>query len=160
MRRVELVLLLLGVVLVLSLAWPRHAWSPPSPYCRDGPALAGVYHTDRLHVRERCVVATGTVTRVVYEDYDGDVHLSLRPDDPDLLGRGDDSLVIEVIPQDRGVVPIPAVSARVTVVGPWVDDLEHGWREVHPAWWISAGRIVPASARELDAASRLLRDDR
>jgi hypothetical protein len=158
MRRLELVLALLVVVLAVSLAWPRHAWSPPSPYCRDGPALAGVYHTDRLHVRERCIVATGVVTRVVFEEYDGDVHVALRPDDPRLLGRGDDSIVVEVIPQDRGVVPIPAVDARVTVVGPWVDDLEHGWREVHPAWWISAGRVVPASARELEAVRALLRD--
>ena len=158
MRRLELVLGLLVIVLGVSLAWPRHAWSPPSPYCRHGPTLAGVYHTDRLRVRERCVVATGVVTRVVFEEYDGDVHVSLRPDDPRLLGDGDGSLVVEVIPQDRGVVPIPAVDTRVTVVGPWVDDLEHGWREVHPAWWISAGRLVPASARELDAVRGLLRD--
>jgi hypothetical protein len=159
MRRIELVLALLVVVLAVSLAWPRHAWSPPSPYCRDGPALAGVYHTDRLHVRERCVVTTGVVTRVIFEKYDGDVHVALRPDDPRLLGRGDDNLVVEVIPQDRAVVPIPAVDAHVTVVGPWVDDLEHGWREVHPAWWISSGRVVPASAGELEAVRTLLRDD-
>jgi hypothetical protein len=143
----------------VSLAWPRHAWSPPSPYCRDGPPLAGVYHSNRLHVRDRCVVATGVVTRVVFEKYDGDVHVSLRPDDPRLLGDGDDSLVVEVIPQDRAVVPIPAVASRVTVVGPWVDDLEHGWREVHPAWWISGGRLVPASVHELEAVRALLRDD-
>jgi hypothetical protein len=158
MRRLELVLVLLVLVLAVSLAWPRHAWSPPSPHCREGPALAGVYHADRLQVRERCVVAAGVVTRVVFEEYDGDVHVSLRPDDPRLLGKGDESLVVEVIPQDRGVVPIPAVDARVTVVGPWVDDLEHGWREVHPAWWISAGRVVPASAHELAAVRALLRD--
>jgi hypothetical protein len=63
-----------------------------------------------------------------------------------------------VIPQDRTRVPIPDQGARITVVGPWVDDLEHGWREVHPAWWISSGRIVPAAPQELDAVRGLLRD--
>jgi hypothetical protein len=158
MRRLEIVLALLALVLAAGLVWPRHAWSPPSPYCRDGPALAGVYHSDRLHVRERCVVAAGVVTRVKFEPYDGDVHLDLRPDDVRLLGKGQDDLVVEVIPQDRTRVPIPDQGARITVVGPWVDDLEHGWREVHPAWWISSGRIVPAARQELDAVRGLLRD--
>ncbi len=158
MRRLEIVLALLALVLAAGLVWPRHAWSPPSPNCRDGPALAGVYHSDRLHVRERCVVAVGVVTRVKFEPYDGDVHLDLRPDDVRLLGKGQDDLVVEVIPQDRTRVPIPDQGTRITVVGPWVDDLEHGWREVHPAWWISAGRIVPAARQELDAVQGLLRD--
>jgi hypothetical protein len=43
------------------------------------------------------------------------------------------------------------------VVGPWVDDTAHGWNEIHPAWWISAGRIQPASADELRRVDRLLR---
>jgi hypothetical protein len=160
MRRVELLLVLLAIVFVAALVWPRHAWSPPSPYCRSGSPLAGVYHEDRLHIRERCVVAAGVVTRVKFEEYDGDVHVDLRTDDKRLLAAGQEDLVVEVIPQDRALVPIPDVGARVTVVGPWVDDLEHDWREVHPAWWISSGRIVPASQAELDAERKLLRGSR
>ena len=160
MRRLEIALAAVALALAFALLWPRHAWSPPSPYCRGGPPLAGIYHSDRLHVRDRCVVAAGVVTRVKYEMYDGDVHLDLRTDDARLLANGQDALVVEVIPQDRAVVPIPDVGARVTVVGPWVDDQEHGWREIHPAWWISAGRIVPASAAELRAEQALLRDGR
>ena len=121
--------------------------------------LAGVYHSERLHVRDRCVVAAGVVTRATFEGYDGDVHLDLRPDDAKLAG-GRDALVVEVLPQDRLTVTIPEVGTRVTVVGPWVDDLEHGWREVHPAWWISSGRITPATPPELAAVERLLRDER
>ena len=160
MRRLELALAVIAITLAATLLWPRHAWSPPSPYCRGAPPLAGIYHSDRLHVRDRCVVATGLVTRVKYEQYDGDVHLDLRTDDTRLLAAGQDELVVEVIPQDRAVVAIPDVGARVTVVGPWVDDREHGWREIHPAWWISAGRIVPASEAELRAEQSLLRDGR
>jgi len=160
MRRLEIVLALVGIALVVGLVWPRHAWSPPSPYCRDGPPLAGIYHSDRLHVRDRCVVATGVVTRVKFETYDGDVHLDLRPSDERLLDAGQQDLVVEVIPQDRAVVAIPDVGANVTVVGPWVDDREHGWREIHPAWWISSGRVVPASEAELQAERTLLRDGR
>jgi hypothetical protein len=42
-------------------------------------------------------------------------------------------------------------------VGPWVDDTAHGWNEIHPAWWISAGAIEPASQNELRRVDRLLR---
>lgn len=111
-------------------------------------------------MRDRCVVAAGVVTRVKFETYDGDVHFDLRTDEPRLLDKGQDDLVVEVIPQDRSVVPIPDVGTRVTVVGPWVDDREHGWREIHPAWWISSGRVVPASDAELRAERTLLRDER
>ena len=76
-----------------------------------GPPLAGVYHSPRLEVKKRCAVASGVVTKVKFEEFDGDVHIDLRTDDGERL-------VVEVIPQDRGVVPIPDTGTRVTVVGP------------------------------------------
>jgi len=163
MRRLELALLLLVVALAVTVLVVRRGNAPPpSPYCRGGPPLAGVYHPARLHVRRRCVVATGVVTKVKFEEFDGDVHIDLRVDDRHLRSDGNGkvggALVVEIVPQDRGVVPIPDAGARVTVVGPWVDDTAHGWREIHPAWWISAGRLLPASPRELGRAESLLRD--
>ena len=128
-----------------------HRSPPPSPYCRPGPPLAGVYHSPRLDVKKRCAVASGIVTKVTFEEFDGDVHIDLRTDD-------EERLVVEVIPQDRAVVPIPDTGARVTVVGPNVWDTAHDWPEIHPAWWISSGRIVPASNRELTRVESLLRD--
>jgi hypothetical protein len=124
---------------------------PPSPHCRGGPPLAGVYHPARLRVRSRCAVAAGIVTSVKFEPYDGDVHVDLRTEH-------DDRLVVEVIPQDRALVPIPDTGMRVTVVGPQVWDSAHDWPEIHPAWWISAGRVVPASTAELARVQSLLRD--
>jgi hypothetical protein len=54
---------------------------------------------------------------------------------------------------------VPAEGARIQVVGPWVEDTQHGWNEIHPAWWVSAGSIQPASDAELRAAQRLLQLD-
>jgi hypothetical protein len=151
-RRHEVVLLIAVAALASALLWPRGNEPPPSPYCRVGTPLAGVYHPDRLRMRKRCALRAGTVTRVTFEQYDGDVHVDLETTE----GR----IVVEIIPQDRAVVPVPAEGSRVSVVGPLVDDLEHGWPEIHPAWWISSGTIRLATAGELDRAETLLRDER
>ena len=138
----------------------RRGGPPPSPYCRSEHPLAGVYHPSRLHVRSKCRVVSGVVDRVKFEEFDGDVHVDLRPDDPKLVSEGNAAvggdLVVEVIPQDRSRVPIPEVGQRVLIVGPWVDDERHGWREIHPAVWISAGTIHPATPSELAAVQKLL----
>jgi len=150
MRRA--VLLVLAVVLVPAGCSLRRTAAPPvSPYCRSGDALDGVYHPDRLHVRKRCALLTGSVESVRMEDYDGDVHIWLR--------TPDDRLVVEIIPQDRALVGVPAEGAEVTVVGPLVDDLQHGWREIHPAWLVSPSRILPANPTEMARVRALLRDD-
>ena len=152
MPRLEFALVAaIAVLAVLLLSVRPHASPPPSPHCRGGSPLAGVYHSPRLEVKKRCAVASGVVTEVKFEEYDGDVHLTMRTE-------SGESLVVEVIPQDRTVVPIPDTGARVTVVGPRVWDTAHDWSEIHPAWWISSGRIVPASTQELGRVESLLRD--
>jgi hypothetical protein len=139
------------------------AGPPPSPHCRAGSPLAGVYHPKRLRVKSRCRVATGTVEKVKPELYDGDIHVELRLDrgQEGLLSGGNSrvggTLIVEIIPWDRARVLVPAEGQRVEVVGPWVDDTAHGWNEIHPAWWISAGSIQPASADQLRRVDRLLR---
>lgn len=162
MRRILAVV----VVVVLGLVWVsslRHgAPVVESRLCRAGDPLAGVYHPARLHLLSRCLVATGVVRRVKFERFDGDVHIDLRVDRASrrLLSSGNDAvhgdLVVEVLPQDRDRVTIPAEGQRVTVLGPWVDDTTHGWREIHPAWWISGGALRPATERELAQVRRLL----
>jgi hypothetical protein len=140
----------------------RRQATPASPYCRGGPPLAGVYHPQRLVVKSRCRVAVGTVSKVKFETYDGDVHVDLRLDATyeGLLSDGNDriggNLVVELIPQDRARVAVPEEGVRIEVVGPWVEDGEHGWNEIHPAWWVSAGRIQPATEGELRAVQALI----
>ena len=156
--------LLLSVVLAALVAGCslRSVASPPSLHCRSGSPLAGVYHPQRLKVKSRCRVAVGTVEKVKPELYDGDIHIALRLDrgQEGLLSSGNarvaGTLIVEIIPWDRGRVLVPAEGDRVEVVGPWVDDTAHGWNEIHPAWWISAGSIQPASEEELRRVDRLL----
>jgi hypothetical protein len=155
----------IGLFLLLSVVGCslRRRSAPPSPYCRGGNPLAGIYHPQRLRVKSRCRVAVGVVRQVKFEEYDGDVHVDLRldPGQEKLLSDGNErvggNLVVEVIPQDRSRVAVPPEGAHVEVIGPWVDDAQHGWNEIHPAWWISAGRIEPASATELRRVQLLLR---
>jgi hypothetical protein len=144
----------------------RRQVTPASPYCRGGNPLAGVYHPQRLRVKSRCRVAIGTVSKVSFEEYDGDVHIDVRPDPAyeNLLGDGNSrvggNLIVEIIPQDRQRVAVPQPGARVEVVGPWIDDTQHGWNEIHPTWWVSAGAIQPASDQELRAVRLLLQSGR
>jgi hypothetical protein len=151
------------IVLVASGCFLRGAGPPPSPHCRSGSALVGVYHPERLKVKSRCRVAVGTVEKVKPELYDGDIHIALRLDrgQEGLLSSGNarvgGTLILEIIPWDRSRVLVPEVGQRIEVVGPWVDDTAHGWNEIHPAWWISAGAIEPASQNELRRVDRLLR---
>jgi hypothetical protein len=153
--------LLVLVVLLTGGCYLRRGGPPPSLHCRSGSPLVGVYHPERLKVKSRCRVATGTVEKVKFEEYDGDVHLELRVDQTNLLAHGNEqvggTLIVEIIPWDRSRVPVPEVGSRVQVVGPWVDDTAHGWNEIHPAWFISPGTIEPASAEELRKVDLLLK---
>ena len=159
MRALVVGTLLAGIVVGCTL---RRAGPPPSPHCRSGSPLVGVYHPNRLKVKSRCRVAVGTIENVKPELYDGDIHIELRLDrgQEGLLSSGNarvgGMLIVEIIPWDRARVLVPAEGQRVEVVGPWVDDTAHGWFEIHPAWWISAGSVQPASADELRRVDRLL----
>jgi hypothetical protein len=117
----------------------------PPFVCRRGNVLAGVWNPRRLAVRAPCVTVVGRVV-LVLPARDGDTHINILPDRGywHLLNRRNyltqgGTLVVEVIPADRARVPIPAIGAHVRVTGAYVTDLEHGWRELHPAW-----QIVPA----------------
>jgi hypothetical protein len=162
MRRAAVVIGLFLVCCMAACTLRRQA-APASPHCRGGSPLAGVYHPSRLRVKSRCRVVVGTVSKVVFEPYDGDVHIDLRPDDRSLLSDGNDrvggNLVVELIPFDRSRVAVPSEGTRIQVVGPWVEDGQHGWNEIHPAWWVSAGRIEPASEGELRAVQLLLQSN-
>jgi len=161
MRRAAVILGLFVLCCAAACSLRRQV-APASPYCRGGGPLAGVYHPQRLIVKSRCRVAIGTVRAVKFEEYDGDVHVDLRPDPgyEKLLSDGNarvgGNLVVEIVPQDRDRVAVPQEGARIEVVGPWVEDTQHGWNEIHPAWWVSAGTIQPATAEELRRAAQLL----
>ena len=105
--------------------------------------LVGVYHPDRLRVRDSCRRVTGTVASVRAEE-DGDVHLGidLDPGYRGMLMAGNrqeqaGNLVVELMPRDHGHLTQPSVGDRITVIGAYVDDTEHSWAEIHPVFGLS-----------------------
>ena len=100
----------IGLFLVCCMAacTLRRQVTPASPYCRGGNPLAGVYHPLAPDVsRAAAASQSEPSSKVVFEPYDGDVHIDLRPttrlraaprDGNDRVGG---NLVVEVIPYDR-----------------------------------------------------------
>ena len=157
----------------------RFAWepkmsrtpAPPGTGCRGGNPLANVHDPKRLTVVQRCLDATGVVTRVTTDEPDGDVFIDLRPIPRDQrllnaqnLAQQNGNLVVEIVPADQpgcvigqpprprfgtadfGIctgakVSRPRVGESITVRGPYVLDTDHGWMEIHPVW-----AIFPASS--------------
>jgi hypothetical protein len=102
--------------------------------------LRGVYHPYRLVVLSPCQYAAGSVLDVRHEE-DGDLHVIVRLDRPyrRLLNATNYSqqhggLVVEFMPRDGGHLPEPSVGARLSLIGAWVLDTDHGWRELHPVF--------------------------
>jgi hypothetical protein len=112
--------------------------------CPAGDPLAGVYHPSRLEVLGTCVRYTGVV-RDLRPEADGDHHLYVIPGRGmerflDAKSREYGDLVVELLPGQR--LPLPAPGRRVTFVGTWVHDTQHGWNEIHPVWAETvAGRL-------------------
>ena len=102
--------------------------------------LSGVYHPSRLEVLNSCQYAAGLVTDVRSEE-DGDLHVIVRLDSAyrRLLNSTNYSqqhggLVVELMARDGGHLPAPTTGARIAIVGAWVSDSVHGWREIHPVF--------------------------
>ena len=107
-------------------------------------ALDGVYHPDRLSVRDPCKRITGTVILVRPAEEDGDLHFDVRLDPshrsllmPNNFREQDGGLVVEFMPRDHGHLPAPSPGDRVSLLGAYVDDTEHAWAELHPVWEVS-----------------------
>jgi hypothetical protein len=131
-------------------------------------ALAGVYHPQRLRVIDPCRAVRGRVA-VLRGEEDGELHfdLALGRSERRLLAAANFSqqhgdLVVEFMPRDRGHLPEPGVGDRVSLVGAFVEDLDHAWNELHPVWQvrINGGRAhrsgprfggSPPSARSVNA---------
>lgn len=103
-------------------------------------SLDGVYHPYRLRVRDSCRHISGTVDDVRDEE-DGDIHIIVRLDpryrgmlvQGNYAAQGGD-LVVEFMPRDYGHLPRPAVGDRLSLIGAYVLDTDHGWAELHPVF--------------------------
>ena len=77
----------------------------------------------------------------VRHEEDGDLHVIVRLDsayrrllDSTNYSQQQGGLVVELMARDGGHLPAPTTGARLAVVGAWVLDTEHGWREIHPVF--------------------------
>ena len=120
--------------------------------CGVGAPEGDVYQPDRLQVLDPCKHAVGVVVDVAAED-DGDHHVWFKPDNgyeylmnpenhfqarpamlaeitPDCTGQPPDAEAAARCPKSK--LPIPKLGDHVAMDGPWVLDMNHGWREIHP----------------------------
>ncbi len=128
--------------------------SPAITGCRAGPPEAGVHNPDRLHVLAACEHAAGVAVDVAHEA-DGDYHVWFRVDpgyefllNSENHFQGRPAMLAEITPDcppgtnppdgaaaakcPMSRLPIPRVGEHVAIDGPWVLDVDHGWREIHP----------------------------
>lgn len=137
-------LLSLALVLPAAEALARISASATNPsYC---PAKSrwtrGVYRPSRLVLQQGivCQRAVGTVRSVRKED-DGDLHIGVELSSgyKTLINTANVNhqhgwLVVEFMARDARHLPKPSVADKVTIVGAWVLDTQHGWMELHPVW--------------------------
>jgi hypothetical protein len=123
--------------------------APSAATCGD--PHAHVYHPDRLQLLAPCVTVTGIVD-VIRNERDGDLHVLLRLDpgqekylnaknalelgdlvlEPVCVHQVTQADAIEACAGYSNPLTIPAIGSHVSVTGPWVHDLDHGWLEIHP----------------------------
>lgn len=149
-----------------------------SSVCPANP-LANVYHPYRLQVQNACQIVTGVVASAG-QTMDGDIHMqiSLDPSESNLLNsvnmaKTSGQLIAEIVPADQpGCTPgrppkpphgtynygictgrdlqTPNIGDRVTLVGSYNLDTDHGWMELHPVWSITVNQ--PSSGPRLPLA--------
>jgi hypothetical protein len=122
---------------------PMPTPTPGPPSICDSSLWSHVYHPYRLHLISQCVTVVGTVL-VVRLEADGDAHIVILPNDTVKYGS---SLVTEAIcnynhiSQKDAIAPcagltqhlvLPHAGDRVSIIGSQVEDVDHGWMEIHP----------------------------
>jgi hypothetical protein len=124
----------------------------------DKVPLRHVYRPSRLLVVEKCVRVTGTV--VAYrKEHDGDVHVSMRMDEPGFTNELNDRrqhgfTVVEFTPFDKR--PKFQAGQRLELLGTKVLDLQHGdhkttgWLELHPVFSYRVVSELPAAIQPPD----------
>ena len=93
-----------------------------------------------------CGEVKGTVQdiTVVVRDEQKVYHFTLLPD-PEYASLANSAntaqlkgaLMVEVEPQDQGIIPRLHIGEHLQIQGPHVTDIDHGWNEIHPAKIIS-----------------------
>ncbi len=155
---------LLIIVAVVAIVWYAQKQPSASPVgtatgC-DASLWQHVYHPQRLKVLDACKVVTGTIESAKSEA-DGDEHIRLKldPEFNNLLIQGNldqqrGDLVLEPVCLNKVTqadaeeacngfqsnIVIPPAGTHVRATGSYVNDLDHGWTEIHP---VSSIELAP-----------------
>jgi hypothetical protein len=144
---------LIAVILISSYSRPAPSKRTAEASSKCDRSLAShVYHPQRLHPLKDCITVTGTIMSIRREP-DGDDHIRLQLD-PQFAGllnaknisiqHGDlviEPICLHVVTQSDAIDAcigskdtfiVPAKGTHVTVTGPYVFDVQHGWNEIHP----------------------------
>src|SRR5437879_1882120 len=127
-----------------STSAPQGVASPPSPECRKGNPLEGVYNPQRLQVISICQMGSGIVRSVNLQgDGNWRIDVGLSPQYGRLLDVGNVQfqngwLVLELIPRDQATISVPLVGKQITFVGPLVYDSQSHWNAIYPVWSIQS----------------------
>jgi hypothetical protein len=118
--------------------------STPSPHCQKGDLLGDAHNPLRFRILSNCESASGVVKSIALQD-DGDqlIGVALDSQYTRLLGSGNisyknDSLVLDLTPQELAIFSVPLVGQHITFVGPLVYDTENQWNAIYPVWSIRA----------------------
>lgn len=121
-----------------SKASTKHHHGGPCP--ARSRVLSGVYHPERLIVLDACKHASGVVTDL-REEEDGDLHVLVQLDHAFRALVNHENrvqqhgwLVVELTPRDHAHLPSPYIGQHIGLMGAWVLDTDHGWKELHPVW--------------------------
>ncbi len=154
MRRPKLLFAAMAVASVSTTVFAVSVTAGPGSGCRSGNPLANVQAHKNLKVLSSCQSASGVV-RSAKRNVDGDWHMFVVPDAGSLRlmnsrNKQAGGLVAEIVPADQqgctpgqrvkhGIctgahLPLPKPGAHISLTGPWVTDLQHGWNEIHPVW--------------------------
>ena len=86
-------------------------------------------------VQEITMVVRGEVKTYHFTLLPDAEYASLANADNDAKLHG--ALMIEIEPQDQGIIPRLHAGEHLEIQGPHVMDIDHGWNEIHPAKIIS-----------------------
>ena len=138
------------LTILFLIAKARYVGSASAASGCDSGLWKHVYRPKRLRILKECAELRGRVV-AVQRDSDGDVHISVDPDDAAVLN------LVNLL-HNRGLVPVeaicehepeqgeakpacagftlqlalPVVGDRIRVLGAYVTDRENGWNEIHP----------------------------
>jgi hypothetical protein len=148
-RRYVLIPILVMMIVPMLIVWSNTLTRPsvsstnrdaslPSPFCRKGDPLAGVYNPLRFRLLSSCEIASGVVNSMTsQQDGSSWIRVDVDAKYSKLIGPGNISsqnglLILEQKAQDNATTL--TIGERISFVGPLVYDVENQFNAICPVW--------------------------